>query len=108
MPQFNDGIMRFCGVMAGTGCARCASRQRPLPPAKPHSQYGDLLLSQLGVPRPGQTWGCLMAVLLFAPGPVEADVGVVLGHAGDGMSIGEQKLMIRIFEMVVSADVDHG
>ena len=54
-------------------------------------------------------WGFLLVVLVFPPGPVHADVGVVLRLPGDGVAVAEQELLVGIvLEVVVAAHVDHG
>ena len=45
---------------------------------------------------------------LFAPGPIEPQVGVVFALASDGVAVGEEQLKARISKFVVTAHVQQG
>src|SRR5579871_6472415 len=48
-------------------------------------------------------------VLVLAPGPVHAGVGIVFCLPRDRVAVAEQELLVGIvLEVIVAADVDHG
>src|ERR1035438_10409446 len=46
-------------------------------------------------------------LVVLAPGPIHAEIGVVLSLPGDGVAVGKQQLHALAFQMVITARVDH-
>src|SRR5208282_113522 len=47
-------------------------------------------------------------LVVFAPGPVHACIGIVLGLSGDRVAIAKQELLVGVvLEVVIAAHVDH-